>query len=413
MENDTINREASDSDKGRILQKLRAVDRLLDFHLESNDVMHFFCTIEYKEDKYEKFITKEGVYKNYEQNKDYKEGTVFTFNSEEVYKTITSFLDVWIEEKLSKSIQFGFYTNAVYGNEYKTGILKDIMQDKVEIPLLESLKLHNYKEKGVFNLLVRACCKAYEKIYSNHKEKGNSDIIREFSDDDWDIFFKSITWEFDSIVDNELKDRIKTKIRKSRYFDSNLYNQEEFIMARLENLIEESQFASDMAGRFVHVSQVNQVFLEISRGVNLKVDKAYEDWDNLPEPTDKRNIIEKIKAVCPTYGDRNIGKISRRVSAGRSEHKNVDERESKSYQYRVYEACDDVIDKYLVEKNKEIDEDTINNVFKQLKCYSEEYLKDKSRDYRYCFKNSDVLEKTILILYDSCFLSFEKGENNG
>ncbi len=104
-----LNREAKEPIGGFRLQKLRAVEHILD-HLESYPNEDIAVAIEILEDVY--IVKNSG--ESFEQNKNYDPDSKFSLNSEEVLNSLCSFIDIWIDNQLSNAISFCFLsTNSI------------------------------------------------------------------------------------------------------------------------------------------------------------------------------------------------------------------------------------------------------------------------------------------------------------
>ena len=89
---------------------------------------------------------------------------------------------------------------------------------------------------------------------------------------------------------------------------------------------------------------------------------------------------------------------------------NLKQRDVKAYEYRVYEACKRFLIKYIYGMEFEViefSETLIEHLFEEMFSVSKTFLLDKSKSYDYPFIDDDMIKKTIYILFQNCYLSFE------
>lgn len=401
----TINRDAGDKLKGFRLQKLRAVEKLID-NFDCDSQHHYFCTIEYKEDVYEKIINDGQITKSFEQDKDYKQGHKFTFNSSEIKKTLVSFLDIWFDNAKSSNVKFAFYTNAGYTIEGNSILFKEHDIKPPSKSILENLRDHNFPDEFLKDLSTLVIS-IYEEEYSKHKTEGNLIEIQKLELEEWREFFELIEWKFGMENEEELEEKILQKIRKLDIYDSRFIGKEQIILAAIEQLVEKSQNKIDKIEKFIHISQVKEIFYKHGNAFVKKKDNAYQNW-NYIEPTDRRNLKEKFLDACKDFCNKELNRLSRKAISGRIEYNTVDEKEASTFKFRVYEACEDKLNELLKSFDKnEFTQSDIENLLCSLLKAAKQHLINKSVDYDYCFKNDDIIYKTILILFDECYLSLE------
>jgi hypothetical protein len=134
-------------------------------------------------------------------------------------------------------------------------------------------------------------------------------------------------------------------------------------------------------------------------------------WDELPKPTDKRNLSEKIKNVCEHYNEKELGRKARMACEAKLELGRIDYKDRGAYLYRVFTASETRLMSLLKDHGSdEISDNDIDNWIEELVLNSKHTLDERSKDYTYAFKNRETLRNAILELFDSCYLAFDKGE---
>jgi hypothetical protein len=405
----SINRDAGDKFKGVRLQKLRVIELMLDAISRSENVQ-IYGAIEYGDDVFLSTTTSDVSTAYYEQNKNYSDTVKFTLNSIEILKALVNFLDIWIEKGMSgKNICMGFYTTCGYGKEMSTAYIKS---SNLNLPSEPYLKILSYNEPLCTQdlaTLKSIVIKEYEKQYEDKQGMGFLEDIKKFSDAKWREFLKTIHWRFGSVDDVVLTAELIEKIRKSSYFTSSLNGKEELILDTLVELVEKKQAVQDVTEKFVHASDVKNVFLEIDAGnIRKKDDPIYEIWNNLPEPGDKRNILDKIKAVCPNYKGRSLNLMAQKATAGLIEKRNFEsDKNFQSFRYRIYNACQtELIQIIELSENRTFSEAELVEIVDRLFRKAESTINDLEKVFNYSYTSNTIIENVIVELFDSCFLAF-------
>lgn len=411
LDNNAINRDASDKIKGFVLQKWRATELLIDTMLQGK-YSHVYCAIEQFDDVYQRVVTGDELLQNFEQNKDYK--SKLSFSSEEVKKSLVNFFDLWCRNELSTSIQFAFYTNTDYSKEKKTDSIERLKIDLPDVPIIELLIEKKYEYNNVLETAIAIFKDYYKQTYENSKKTGYVKTLDSLSIATWKTFFENIDWKFGQPDEMELKNRIINKIKQVKYYMDRFNESEEYIFSRITQLFDERLTEDDFLKKLVHLSEVENIFMHFMVGDKKEWDKAYKVWDIIPLPCDKRNLKDKILSVCKDYSRKRIAMHILDYTSGQIEMNEYQYPHSvSSYKYRIYEACKRYLIGYIVayEKNEiELSEQDIENIFGGLFNVAKEHLEDKSKNYDYPFKDDDTIRKTIYILFDSCFLSFDNLE---
>jgi len=143
---------------------------------------------------------------------------------------------------------------------------------------------------------------------------------------------------------------------------------------------------------------------DISKGDD---ETAFEIWEKT-NPTDARNISEKLKSVCSTIQQIRVNKYSRDIVSGQVELSKLPERYISAMKYRIFEVCQEEL-VIFVENNSvsELIQTEIETLIEKYTDRAVEIIQDKSNDYVYPLKNRDILRKLVLALIDECYLSFD------
>ena len=413
MNDQTINREAGDKTKGYRLQRLRAVQLMLNKMKESDKVAVYAAT-EYLDDVFTRTVNADGEVSEYsEGDKDYGSKKSFSFNSNEVKNSLVIFLDSWFSNKLSSRLHFGFYTNIQSGKEYNTKALQEMGVELPKMPIIQVLIKRDYSDENLLPTIKKILLEEYRDQYKDREEKGYLENIEKWDDTLWLDFLNRIDWKFGQEDDVELEKTLLHEIKESKFYNSNLDGREEYVLGALLQEFERKENEEDFLVRLVNDSDVKVKFLEIATHNYKNEDPIYEEWERIEQPIDKRNINEKIITVCPDYNERKIAIFARKIGAVKVEFSRIDNKEKGSYQYRIFEACESLLfDLLESHKGKDITPEVIDDWLAQLEECAEAHLVDKSKDFVYAFSNKDTLKKVILELFDSCFLAFDEGEAN-
>lgn len=135
---------------------------------------------------------------------------------------------------------------------------------------------------------------------------------------------------------------------------------------------------------------------------------AIEEWEKT-NPTDVRNITDKLVSACSTVKEVRIKKYCRDIASGKVELSRHSERVISAMKYRIFEVCqDELIDFIELKDGEEINSKDLSNLIERYTNRAFEIIQDKSQDYIYPLKNKDILKKVVLALIDECYLSFDE-----
>ena len=411
LQTDQINTDADSSIKGIGLQKIRAAERLLRALLENKRAV--FCTIEHVDDVLEVDVEQETTNYTAEQNKSYS--TDFSMNSHEVKNSLRIFFDNWYGTvEASESIRFVFYTNTNIKKENKVGVLKDIEESLPEEPLLQLLCDKKYKEAFPFVLPIfkKYYLEQHKKHIANEEDiELYEKILDSMTEEKWEKFFDLIEWNFGKPNEIEVRENVEKSVGEIclKYGVDQKYAS--IVVAQMLDMIESRKFESDFLRRIVHVGEIKSLFLEFAQEAKIqeKLDPMYKKWDDI-HCDDVRNINEKFLCVCPDYERDSLEELEEEYIDGayeQSHHQN--HRQVKAYNYRVYKTCQKNIKKFLKEQKGIFSQDKIEAFIEELTCEAYKLIQDKAKTYDVAFEDQDMVRKTIIILFQDCYLSLDEG----
>lgn len=411
LQTDQINTDADSSIKGIGLQKIRAAERLLRALLENKRAV--FCTIEHVDDVLEVDVEQETTNYTAEQNKSYS--TDFSMNSHEVKNSLRIFFDNWYGTvEASESIRFVFYTNTNIKKENKVGVLKDIEESLPEEPLLQLLCDKKYKEAFPFVLPIfkKYYLEQHKKHIANEEDiELYEKILDSMTEEKWEKFFDLIEWNFGKPNEIEVRENVEKSVGEIclKYGVDQKYAS--IVVAQMLDMIESRKFESDFLRRIVHVGEIKSLFLEFAQEAKIqeKLDPMYKKWDDI-HCDDVRNINEKFLCVCPDYERDSLEELEEEYIDGayeQSHHQN--HRQVKAYNYRVYKTCQKNIKKFLKEQKGFFSQDKIEAFIEELTCEAYKLIQDKAKTYDVAFEDQDMVRKTIIILFQDCYLSLDEG----
>ncbi len=405
-----IDTSADSNIKGMGLQKLRATERLLEaIILEKQGI---YCTIEYVDDVIEMDFSKENTCIQTEQNKNYK--SAFSINSDEVKNSLRIFLDTWRRVEYDENMTFMFYTNTSIAKEKSVGVIKKL---GLKLPKEPVLKLLISKEYDQALPIIVPVLKDY--YISQHNTNSNSkedakfyeNLINGYSDETWKTFFQLIEWKFNEENEKTLRFKLESTVKNvcdkldvdSKYSDK--------ILSCILQLIEEKSLEKNFLNRMVSVSDIKLLFKDFERKVRVeeRIDPVHKKWDEL-DKSDIRDLEEKIKSVCPNFDEDDLEDLQTDFAEGKFEQDSYREIKAvKAYNYRIYNICRRRIRDILKKKDEyKFSEEEINNILDELTQVSEKHILDKAKTYEIPYKDTDMVKKSILILFQECFLALDE-----
>lgn len=405
LENEQINTDAISALKGLELQKLRAAERLLRALMDEKKAV--LCTIEHIDDVLEVDVEGERTDYTTEQNKSYSSD--FSINSHEIKNSLRIFFDNWHRVvETSESIQFVFYTNASIAKEKKMGLLKNVKEKLPEQPLIQLLAEKKYEVAFPFVLPILR-----EYYIEQHKKHTRDICIYEqlwdsMTDKKWEQFFNLIEWNFDKNTEKGVRKDITELVKKLcdkfnvdiKYVDS--------IVAQILDMVESRTFEQDFLNHMVHVGEIKSLFLELAQESQIreKLDPFHLKWDSI-KCDDVRDINDKFLDVCPLFDQELLEELEEEYIDGSFEqHQHQDLRQVKAYNYRIYRVCKKSIKQIIKENGNKLSQNQIETFIESLTDEAERLILDKAKTYEVAFKDRDMVRKTILVLFQECYLAF-------
>lgn len=401
-----INREAPKLTEALRLQKLRAADYLLDF-IARSDEDEFRVAIELKEDVY----TTDPDNQIFEQNKCYDESSSFTLNSEEILKSLCSFLDIWYENEFSHLLSFCFLSTNSISKEGTSKRSKKLGLKLPQVKIIEELGSKNEKRvRDVLEIVKLFIIDFYSENYKSETEMIIA--LQDLSLEMWTKFLLQIDWIFEFPPVEELEKKVLNKIADSKLFSS-FYKEEgqESIKAGLLDLIEKKSYQKGKTFRLVSPADLKLLFLmqASSSNSNLQYDDVHKLWENIETPDDGRNFSEKILSVCPDFSPKRLAQYERKVAIAKvGEERLKNQPEYLSLKYRVFDFCDrqlfDIISELpdTVISEKSLIE-IIENINKE--CTSE--FQQLRKQFNYGIERDGIILELFVEFIDSCYLAFD------
>lgn len=399
----TIKREASDKTKGFRLQKLRASNLALE-EIEKGEFSNFYIAIEQGEDvsKITPDCSGEEVY--YEEDKHYPDSN-FTINSHPVKNTLVSFFDLYLQRwRESSNICFGFYTTADIGKENETKASMELGITFPEKNILDLIQKDDIDD-SVVDIVHKLLIVEYERQYKDKKYEGNLDQLKAYDKRSFARFLKSIRWFFGDEDNEVLKESALLRIKNSQFFNFRLEGKASYILSEILEQIEEKQAKSNYSERFIDRYQIELIFKKAeSHDESIKKDPLWKGWDSIEAPVDTRNLKEKIYAVCGSFDEKEVKRLTRRACAAKLEERDSG-KDYLSLRYRVLEACEEIIHSKVC--SNELTQENISQIFEELKEKSRESIEELKKDFNYPIHNAHSIKSIVLDLFDSCYLSFD------
>jgi hypothetical protein len=397
----TIDRDASKSNKGPRLSKLRAIELMIE-KLDDHTVTHFYAAIEVEADVSVHGAGKASSETYGEEHKNY-EGTL-SFASDAVLNTLVAFVDTWITRNFPPTFSFGFYSSAAITGERASDRTKKLGITLPASPLLEAL-VNSQIDATVLNCVTKFVLDEYECQYAK-RAGGYLADIKKWDEKSWRRFLKLITWRFGAEDDRALKRKVEKKIKSCSLFNPTVHTDREgHVVALLMELFDERQGVSIEVDRFVHKSDVKNVFHSVATGGVSPSDPTGEMWKELAA-IDTRNLQDKIRAVCAQVLPTTVEDLARKVGASMHEQKAFEhDPRLRALKYQVWDECHAELAKgYLTD----CDETTLRTRIEALVDRAVARIEERSKDFGYPLRSRPALEGIVLELVDSCFLSFDR-----
>lgn len=404
-----INREAKSLIEALRLQKLRAVEYILD-HINLHKDKDVAVAIEISEDVYALKTDSE----LYEQNKNYDPDSSFTINSEEVLNSLCSFLDIWIDNQFSNSVDFCFLSTNQVAKEKKTQRIKKLNITLPNAKILDLLSSNNRRDiSSVAGVVKDILFDYYREQYSEKSESQKTiNALASISQESWIDFLCQIKWIFGYTSVQELEKSVEQKITRCRFYSNyDNKNQEKFIKSNLLDLVEAKSIKNHKIFRLVTVSDVELKFQQAlyEKKQALQIDEVHRLWEQIEKPKDFRNLKDKILSVCPSFSEKRLSQLQRTVSMAKVTETSI--KNSTQYlalKYRIYDFCDRELDQKLRIKNEnKFSENEINNLISEINKACVVEFEDLKKQYDYGIERTGIILELFIEFIDSCYLALD------
>jgi hypothetical protein len=400
-----IDREASGLIEALRLQKLRALEYLL-LNINSDPNKNVAVAIELYEDVYQK--NEEGEI--YEQDKNYDPTTKFTLNSEEILKSFSSFIDIWLYNELSPDIKFCFLSTNNIGKESTSGRTR---RTKVTLPkeslLLELKSSDPIRIAKVAQIVKDLVFDFYKENYPD--EKSTIDFLSNLQVEIWCKFLQQISWLFGFPEINEIEQSVLRRIVGCSYYSSlDNDNQEETIKAKLMELIEKKSITKDRLFKLVHKADVELCFKNsVYNFKSLQVDDVHLLWNTIDKPTDFRNLNDKILKVCPSFNPERLKHLNRLAAMAKVfESSYTNSSKYLALKYRVFTFCESQLFSKTFNKTQIVyTEEQIESIIADINSECIEEFEDLKRDFTYGIERNSIIMELFIEFIDSCYLAFD------
>jgi hypothetical protein len=412
-----VNRDVGPQSKGPRLQRLRAALLLINATKHYPEKM-VYVAVEFQGDVCEVAAGTDGTEEYHEEDKNYDPKVSFTMNSEQVLNSLVAFCDCWIAKALSKNVWFGFYTPCLAAKERVTERTIELGIDWPDGEVLNFLAQRQFDEPKLIEAAKRAVIGEYTRQSESHDAAANDEgrplggleILKGWDDGQWRDFFGQIEWKFGEDDASTIEGTIIDSIQASPAYNEQLAGREQQIVALLLDLIDKRQAFADPTQRVVHVSETLLVFKNVETNSVRLPDPAWQMWENLPKPTDLRNLADKVSAVCPSADANALVRWSRKAAQSLLEQRELsDDKQVLALKYQVFDACEErmaALQGSTATPN--LDASQLYSVLDDLIGTAKARFADCSRQYNYTLKSAASIESMVYELLESCFLSFER-----
>ncbi|EII2984886.1 hypothetical protein V8050_003591 [Vibrio parahaemolyticus] len=408
-----IKREAGNTSKGFDTQIHRAISLILDNISKGSEQV--FCAVEVIEDVFlvEKSDEGETVGKLLEEDKDYSSN--FSFRTEPVRNTLVSFFDQYMDHDKDPLLSLCFYAQTGLANEtVDKNMIKSIdglkEEDSGNYGILKKLVNGNKLTSIELKIALSIFKKEYLLQYSGRADKrtGYSSIVNKISEDEFERFLYSISWNFESKEDLGYEKILLDKIKGCEFFDYMCDGRENAILHELYYEFTKRKKEKSIIKKLLSKDKVENIFYKAKydNGSFMK-DTSWKIWDDI-DRSDLRNIEKKISDVCDNYPKRRIEDLKIKLSLAKSEESDLG-KDYKSLKARVYKKCNEhIMD--LMDDDEPFDRRRINQAFKDMEELSIQKVRNLEKDYTYNASNDDLISGMIYSLFDDCYLAFDDYE---
>lgn len=357
-----INRDASDKTTGFRLQKLRAIQIMLERLLDEPENL-FWCCIEKEADVAIASNNQSGeLEKELEEDKNYGLGNQLTFNSSAILNTLVINIDSLHQFDFNPKSLFTFYTSANYTKEGKSEFTKEnelsFPEEAVLPKLYTTINGQKTKEYGtafeddkLIELLSKIVINEYERQYKAKSFSGNLESIKRWDLENWKDFLKRVKFFFGEPDYQEIYPVVEKLVTSLPYYNADLIGKEGLIISSLLEEVENTQFLPGTSKGFVSNKNIELIYEKIKNGSSLPVDPSWVSWEKIDNPKDLRNIEEKVRAVIHNPDNKFLERINRRAANGLAKTQEHDGNKSlKAVLYIIYDCCEEELSELIRQK---------------------------------------------------------------
>ena len=401
-----ISREASDKTKGFRLQKLRAINLMLDLYNKDKATTFyvFYAAVEHYEDVAINYADDARSEAYLEEDKYYNPESGFTINSHEVKNSLVSFFDIYSAKwRHSKTLSFGFHSTNRIAKEGRPKVVEEAGLENPDKPVLELLSERNYSYPNLLPLVKFVLLKEYQRQYP--ERGGVFQYLEEISDDDLISFLDLIKWTFGGGDENVEQDDAFEKIRACPHFNAHLEGKEEIILSLLMEELDKRQGLAYANDKFVYSSDVELVYVQAAGEITPELhDPAWKAWEEI-DADDTRNLKEKVESVFADCPSKTIRLLSHKAVSAKIEEREF-KRSFKAMKYRVYYTSLEYISRRDFSEPLTLKD--LHFHFDEMRDKSCNRIASLKQDYSYKLSGEEVVENTIMQLFDECFLAFDE-----
>lgn len=408
-----VSTTVSHSIAGFRLQKVRAAMIALEFCISNTDGFTMVA-VEYTEDVAAIIIEPEGDSKLLEQDKRHDESKKFTATSQDVVHSLSSFLESWLAIGIPE-VKFCFYSTNKAGKEKVSKRLTDLGIALPSYSIAEKLSNSDITPE-VADIMAKVIIRHLDEIFT--KDKNNSFYLsaKALDQKGWINFLSKIIFTFDGADLEALEEEICDLIRQCPFFTPQLSGKEESIKTKIFELIEKKCILKNPTARLVHTSDIGLIFQAEQVSRSLPEDPLHSVADGVVIK-DKRGLEEKIRAVADSFTDNYRGYVdnmTRRVGGSLAEQNAFRANKSvKALRYRIFLLCYDLLEKFKKDAaNKKFSEQELAVEIDRLTDEAKSMMDDLAKNYDYPFSSRDSIKNMIIELIDSCFLAFDRNDND-
>jgi hypothetical protein len=405
---DVICRDASPSQKGQRLQRLRAAHFVFEAIADSS-VRRCYVAVEADGDASVRKAV-DGASQSYkEEDKAYAESSTLSFVSDAIRNTMVIFLDQWFESGRSPNVRFGFFTPA--------GVAQETTSERIQrlgITLPPNGVLGQLVEGKTIDPLVLAAARTivldeYRTQYQDRDFHGYQSKIEAWNDDDWSQFFAQIRWRLNAETPEKCEEIVLNDIKNCRFYRPGHQGREDTIKAMLLEKLDERQHLTDPVERHVSSDEVENIFLRLSQEPDIRpTDATWQSWEKLPHPVDQRGLADKFSQACKGLSKNALKRYQRQAADALlefdalSQDKNV-----LAMRYQIYDVCDQQLGELLTARFIVTSAEHLDSIVDGLVAAAEERVATRAKDYAYRVTNAPFIRNIVYNLFQECYLSFD------